>query len=72
MTDNGFEQAGGGSMAASPKKHKSMVYMGVDQNKFRPTSGKAAKPPVKLPMNGVMSKYDKFGTLFELDVEYSL
>lgn len=29
MTDNGYEQ--GGSLAASPKKHKSMVYMGPNQ-----------------------------------------
>jgi hypothetical protein len=34
MTDNGFEQ-GGTSMAISPKKHKSMVYMGPNQNQFR-------------------------------------
>jgi hypothetical protein len=46
--------------------------MGVDKDKFKPSNGRAPKPPVKLPKNGVMAKYEDFGTLFELDVEYSL
>lgn len=72
MTDNGFEQGGGTSMAVSPKKHKSMVYMGPSQNNFRPSSAVPAKPPVKLPKDGVMKKYEQFGHLFELDVEFTL
>lgn len=70
MSDNGFEQ--GNSLAPSPKKHKSMVYMGVDKDKFKRTPGKPVKAPVKLTQNGVMSKYEEYGTCFELDVEYSL
>jgi hypothetical protein len=46
--------------------------MGVDKDKFKPNYGRAPKPPVKLPKNGVMSKYEEYGPLFELDVEYSL
>lgn len=72
MTDNGFEQGGGTSMAVSPKKHKSMVYMGPSQNNFRPNSAVPAKPPVRLPKDGVMKKYEQFGHLFEMDVAYTL
>jgi hypothetical protein len=59
-------------MAISPKKHKSMVHMGPNQNQFRPQSATVPKPPVKLPINGVMRKYEQFGNLFEMDVAFSI
>jgi hypothetical protein len=70
LMDN-FDQAGGSSIAVSPKKHKSMVYMGPNLNQFRPQSA-TVKPPVKLPSNGVMKKYEQFGNLFEMDVAFSI